>query len=146
MLLEMLRLEETENIGVINNEQVSASLLLVDWEIVFTDKGFFFFTVIISEPAGGEQLVKMTVMGKREEGAIIKQFRCLESLVEVPRVLKWFLSPQGETGSCLPEQPLCCDFPLQEAISPQEMLPSGLDQSFRGPLGLSKSCQITNGP
>lgn len=40
-----------------------------------------FFLVIISEPAGGEQLLKMTVMGKGEGGAIINQCRYLESLV-----------------------------------------------------------------
>lgn len=79
MLFEVLGLAETESTGVLNNEQVYASLLSVNWENSVYSQSFFL--VLISEPAGGERLVKMTVMRKGEGGAIINQCRYLESLV-----------------------------------------------------------------
>lgn len=95
--------------------------------------------VIISEPADGRQLVTMTVMGKREGGTTINHCRYLESLGA--------FSHRRER-----RVPAHQDELLQELISAfwlgsaPQMLPSWLDWGFRGPLGLSNSHQITNGP
>lgn len=96
--------------------------------------------VIISEPADGGQFVKMTVMGKRRGGATISQCRYVESLGA--------FCHHGER-----QAPAHQDERPQELISPfgwpwkaPEVWPSWLDWAFRGPLGLSNSHQVTNGP
>lgn len=81
----------------------------------------------------------MTIMGNNQ------QCRHLESLMQDIQ------APQGEVGSGPLEHLLCFQSLLQGSslpsgqADPQELLPSGLGQAFRGPQALSNSCQVTKG-